>query len=268
MLLPRKTAHQQSNATLGNSTSLTQKFHALQMMQMQSAKKPSFLGDILITRPGLRLDIDHLGAVSFAPIESDDMCEDSHKPSSETYYNPMLYLADREIISGHVFYKAIVLNSPKADALELKDFFANAQKSYLKHPIFTGGNWDKDRQPSLLIPSESVWDNISKRNPAERPFTEIRDKNTIKSILSSPKKMPVLAFSGYIYLSREKLSELLAYDDIYTLQSLAPEIALSPYSESKYLKAFKHLGLEAEDVCSLARQRKKTPNTSHCRIKH
>lgn len=271
MFLPRKTA-QPVISTPSESEALAQKFNALMLAQMEKAKKPSLLGDILISRPGLKLEIDIYGKSEFSDINAHDSHDEDEEAFEDTalnhfaprtFYNPMLYIAGEHMIGGRSYYRLIALNAPQSGDIKLKDHFASAQKHYRKMPVFSGGNCGIKKTPSLLIPSKSVWCSISGKQLSNGlPFNEISDAASVTALLAHSTKTPALAFSGYLYLEKNRVAELMAYDQLYAVHGLDAETALSPYAESKYLKGFKHMGLEADDVCNLSRRHKQNmPST-------
>jgi hypothetical protein len=169
----------------------------------------------------------------------------------------MLYIAGEHTIGGRSYYKLIVINAPQKSEARLKDYFKAALKPFKKHPVFSGGNCGIKATPSLLIPSKSVWCSLNgKRQYLNLPFTEIHDEESINTILSYASTTPALAYNGHIFLEKNRVAELMAYDQLYAVHGLDAETALSPYAESKYLKGFKHIGLEAEDICNLSRRHK------------
>lgn len=268
MFLPRRNTTVKNNPAQSDNA-LAQKFNVFAIRQMEKAKKPSLLGDILISRPGLMLTIDENNKVIVKEIHADDIKQDhdeDNNPLSNICFNPMLYIVGEEKIGNVTYYRMINLNTPLCHKQKLKDIFDNIQKPFKKYPVFSGGHMGTQQTPSFLIPSKHTWLDVSLNADNRIPFVEISGARDIQALLSHSTEMPLLAFNGCLYMPKDEIAQLMAYDKFFAVQNLDAATALSPFAESKYLKAFEHIGLNTEDVCRLSRQ--KTPNVHTNYIKH
>ncbi len=219
-------------------------------------KKDSLTGSLLIARPGLSLTLD----------ENDE----------EPIHSPIFFVADEIDVDGEAALVMVMINAPQGDPDRLGDVRGDILSQYKKKTIFHGGNFghrseDGSLKIQLLVPTNDYWLRSMPAHPYhgkdKRPdFMVVDCPHAQDAILKYGWAYNFLVTSGYCILPKGEMADFLAYCDFYVSPTPSAEAVFSDHAASKYLTAFRDIGLQAGEIHKTqewAQQMRSTPYRPH-----
>jgi hypothetical protein len=277
MVVPYK-IHTHRPYTHGDNEISCRKAFCMSQNMLTASKSKNLIGETLMARPETLLSPDGDNHFKLEQHTEQHSRFEDQQDDLQFIHSPMLYVTNEYTKDGVVLCDLIILNGPLSANKKLKDYVGYVPQHLEKHPVFLSAHQamvscTEAHDISLLVARQndqktslycSHFGSAFFQNKS--PYQIIHGREAVSDYLERCNASTcALAFQGQFTMPKAELMQHVGMGNLYFADNLPPDIALSPYPESKYIQAFDKSGYNLRDLGCMAKWAKdiKTASTRH-----